>query len=776
MENFNIRAKKTIKRIAAIGATGIMLGATIGGAMAASLGDYPSPFVSGGNFQTVALVIGDGSAGTDTLALTDISTKLQATASSQGGAVTTTTTTSTLTGGVTANVPLGLGIANTSSAGYDVEIKQAALSTLRKDVITFQSDTYNTHDSLVLGRASPSIASAITEGQKDFGTDVALKLAQTGVIKYIYAFDTSINMSAATTNDPLEIVFLGKPLKITKLSSPTSFTATVGEEHFINYGESVTVAGHTVKLENIGSSSCVISVDGGTATTITTGSTKTTGGIQVKCDSVVSRNTLAESAATLVVGTTATKTYNDQDPYVGEDKVNPKWVWSINVLGQAAGSKQATGVSTTTNLPNITGVEFGVKSYFTRQTPSDSPAGLGGCYSLPNNYISVCLDSLTVSPTTDYAEYKFEYLSSTDLSRSGLGSRTSVPTVHMIGPTEGFILNNPTTGISWTQNGTSTTDKKTNEMWLYKFGAAAAANITGVFYKNTDGYMEYAGNVTNNASSPAAEFARINYGSVKDTDVRVILQAGNHTTGVGDSNLINLTLSPQAGISTSTWNYPVQSGNVTMSWGISTNDFNSLGATGTTEEASELRATTGPTTVQSIGSWDKDVLNPYGIIVKNPKSNGAADRVVVWIPNEQQLAKVRITGTASISSGGAAAVVSSTAPASSRASEISDLSQYNAILVGGPCVNKHVATLLGLTYPSCGSDSKIPVGTATIQLVAQSSGKQALIVAGYEADDSRRAGIALKNYDDATIKAALAGKTSVTVTGQTLDLSGIKVA
>lgn len=765
MENFSIRVKKTIKRIAAVGATGIMLGATIGGAMAASLGDYPSPFVSGGKFQNVALVIGDD-AGIDSLALTNIATKLQAVASSQGGAATTTTTTSTLTGGTTANVPLGLGIANSSSAGFDIELKQSALSTLRKDVITFQSDTYNTHDALVLGRSSPSVVTAVSEGQKDFGTDVALKLAQTGVIKYIYAFDTSINMSAASTNDPLEIVFLGKSLKITKIGSPTSFTATVGDEHFLNYGESVTVAGHTVKLENIGSSSCVVSVDGGTATTISTGNTKTLGGVQVKCDSVVSRNTLAESAATLIVGTTATKTYNDQDPYVGEDKVNPKWVWSINILGQAAASKQATGVSTTTNTPNITGVEFGVKSYFTRQTPSDSPAKIGECYTLPNNYISVCLDSLAVNPATDYAEYKLEYVSSADLTRSGLSSRTSAPVLHMIGPTEGFILNNPTTGISWEQNGSSTTDKKTNEIWLYKFGRA---NITGVFYKNIDGYMEYAGNITNNVSSPSAEFARINYGSVKDTDIRLILQ-----TNGADTDTVNLTLSPQNGISTSTWNYPVQTGNITTSWGLTTNDINRLGFTGTTEESSEIRATTGPTTTQSIGTWDKDVLNPYGIIVKNPKSNGAADRVVVWIPNEQQMAKVRITGTASV--GGAAAVVSAAAPASSKASEISDLSAYNAILVGGPCVNKHVAALLGLSFPSCGSASKIPVGTATIQLVAQSSGKQALIVAGWEVDDTRRAGIALQNYDDATIKAALAGKTSVTVTGQTLDLSGIRVA
>lgn len=766
MENFSIKVKKTIKRIAAVGATGIMLGATIGGAMAASLGDYPSPFVSGGKFQTVALVIGDASAGTDTLALTDISTKLQATASSQGGSATTTTTT-TLTGGKVVEVPLGLGIANTSSAGFDIELKQADISTLRKDVVTFQSDTYNTHDAIVLGRSSPSVATAISEGQKDFGTDVVLKLAQTGVIKYIYAFDTSINMTAATSNDPLDIVFLGKPLKITKIGSATSFTATVGEEHFLNYGESVTVAGHTVKLENIGSSSCVVSVDGGTSTTISTGSTKTIGGIQVKCDSVVSRNTLAESAATLVVGTTATKTYNDQDPYVGEDKINPKWVWSINILGQAAGSKQTTGVSTTTNLPNITGVEFGIKSYYTKQTPSDSPAGIGGCYTLPNNYVSICLDALKVNPSTDYAEYKLEYVSSTDLSRSGLGSRTSAPTVHMIGPTEGFVLNNPSGG-KWAANGTSTTDKKTNEIWLYQFGNQ---NTTGVFYKNTDGYMEYAGNLTTNTTDSGAEFARINYGSIKDTDVRILAFGG--ATAAQDT--YNLTFFPNNGISSSTWSNPgTHSGNITTSWGLTSGDVNRLGFTGTTEEASEVRATNGPSTVQSIGTWDKDVMNSYGIIVKNPKSNGVADRVVLWVPNEQQVAKVRITGTASV--GGAAAVVSSTAPASSKASEISDLSAYNAILVGGPCVNRHVATLLGLSYPSCGSDSKFQVGTATIQLVAQSSGKQALIVAGYEADDTRRAGIALKNYDDATIKAALAGKTSVSVTGQTLDLSGIRVA
>ena len=91
MEKFSLRAKKAIRTVSAIGIGVGMLGATISGAFAATLSDYPAPFVSGGQFQKAALVIGD-SAGIDSAASTDIVAGLQKAATSTTTSTTTATT------------------------------------------------------------------------------------------------------------------------------------------------------------------------------------------------------------------------------------------------------------------------------------------------------------------------------------------------------------------------------------------------------------------------------------------------------------------------------------------------------------------------------------------------------------------------------------------------------------------------------------------------------------------------------------------------------------
>jgi hypothetical protein len=96
-------------------------------------------------------------------------------------------------------------------------------------------------------------------------------------------------------------------------------------------------------------------------------------------------------------------------------------------------------------------------------------------------------------------------------------------------------------------------------------------------------------------------------------------------------------------------------------------------------------------------------------------------------------------------------------------SEISDVGANNLIVVGGPCANKVSAQVLGKTFPACGADSGIAAGTAVIKAVAQSSGNVALVVAGYDAVDTRRATRVLANYD----QYALSGS-EVTVTGTSL--------
>ncbi|MFA6073829.1 MAG: hypothetical protein WC758_06980 [Candidatus Woesearchaeota archaeon] len=89
--------KKTVRKMSAILAGATMVGATVMGAMAYDLSDYPSPFITDG-FFTGKIVVGDKAMPADIIGATDIASALQAAAvtpvESDG-----TTTTSNVEGG-----------------------------------------------------------------------------------------------------------------------------------------------------------------------------------------------------------------------------------------------------------------------------------------------------------------------------------------------------------------------------------------------------------------------------------------------------------------------------------------------------------------------------------------------------------------------------------------------------------------------------------------------------------------------------------------------------
>ncbi len=68
--------KKTIKRIIALGTGASMVGATLFGAMAADLADYPTQYIKDGAFAGV-LVVGDKAAAEDVIGVSDIAVSLQ---------------------------------------------------------------------------------------------------------------------------------------------------------------------------------------------------------------------------------------------------------------------------------------------------------------------------------------------------------------------------------------------------------------------------------------------------------------------------------------------------------------------------------------------------------------------------------------------------------------------------------------------------------------------------------------------------------------------------
>ncbi|MFH1072754.1 MAG: S-layer protein [Nanoarchaeota archaeon] len=74
-----MNVKKTIKRLMALGTGATMIGATIAGALAYDLADYPSPFVKDGVVDTL-IVIGAAAKPMDTLGAIDIAASVQAAA------------------------------------------------------------------------------------------------------------------------------------------------------------------------------------------------------------------------------------------------------------------------------------------------------------------------------------------------------------------------------------------------------------------------------------------------------------------------------------------------------------------------------------------------------------------------------------------------------------------------------------------------------------------------------------------------------------------------
>ncbi len=67
------------------------------------------------------------------------------------------------------------------------------------------------------------------------------------------------------------------------------------------------------------------------------------------------------------------------------------------------------------------------------------------------------------------------------------------------------------------------------------------------------------------------------------------------------------------------------------------------------------------------------------------------------------------------------------------------------IVVGGPCVNRVAAELLNKTFPACGVASGIPQNAALVKIVEE-GGKVAVLVAGWEWQDTRKAARMLAEY------------------------------
>lgn len=744
--------KRTIKKVAAIGTGVAMLGMTLTGALAADLGTYPSPF--GVDSIVVVGTLGDGD---DNLAASDVALGLPS-ISSDG-------VTKAIEGGTSENVPIGSNIA--ASNMLDTELDDGDLEHLQDTSISFASGDYDISEVITLSQKNnvsivSSLASAFVGSgvEDDYESNVYLEVGAQGAIRYYYKFDEALNATKdVSTSNALKLKFLGKTLKIVSVDTSTAnkFTAYVGSEYFMNTGDSVIVNGKTIKLENVGSTGSVAIIVDGVPEIIESGNTETVNGIEITNDEAF--YTAAgkdQTSASLVIGTDASASVKDGDYYSGGDEIctdnDPKdpdcWRWIVKGFGiDSVGTGIASSVTAPNNGSDVTtsGTVLGIKNYFVMNDDSDNPPGVGDCISLPNNFVSICLEELSV-PDTDYMNLKISLDTSATFEDIFPGQNSEQAIKIHVSETEGLKLKQGTEDLS-----NLSKDTLTDSVWLdYGYGG----NVS-VYYENENNQVRFAGNMS--LPGNVNNFMEINYKDTKNTNIDF-----DFVNGTGS---VNLTIDI---IGDSATDLDGDIDDIRIVLGITNvnGPFNGLGTNTDEAEASEvIWGVLNPKNI-TIGTKDEDHRTMYGIIIKDPKSHGGSNEVELEIPGDQVFAKVTVTGTAIQTIGG-----ETTSAAIKKDTEVPDVTQFNAILVGGPCANSVTAQVMGLdtAFPACATG--FTAGKAILELKDQAGGKVALIAAGYSQEDTRRAGVVLKNSAAFTLSG-----TSKIVSGTGLTVSGITVA
>lgn len=156
---------------------------------------------------------------------------------------------------------------------------------------------------------------------------------------------------------------------------------------------------------------------------------------------------------------------------------------------------------------------------------------------------------------------------------------------------------------------------------------------------------------------------------------------------------------------------------------------------------------------EELGTKEYDYFTHYGVKISNPSQTLENGKVVLGIPGEQNKVSVSIGQDAPVTTTTVAASMPVMAVLDT---DVVDPLAQDLILVGGPTVNKLVKALGG-SY----AERDFYAGAGKLLFVERAFGgpHDAIVVAGWDADDTRAAAHLLENYG----VESLAGKTSVVV-------------
>jgi len=647
-------------------------------------------------------------------------------------------------------------------------IRNAQYSGLNQGTYSWKSNNYDYAEQVDLSGVRV---------RNDFGTSgvngsLTLQVAS-GNVMYEYVFKKAINLSTATTAGttgsisspeytyPINIMMMGQPFSIVGVGT-NQVTMLQGSIGTATATSGVKFGDYTI-YSDLGSNAAWARII-----------IKDAAGNTVDTLIVNQGDSKDSSASGLEIQVTAVRALQD-GTVVGTDVVVGNSATGVEKTYDTSADVTSTGTSSDV-FPGDTTSTWGIQvsgSGFT--SPGSIAAGAyiavvykpsttqyvktGQQISLPNNYGNLGLEgfdttnlaTITIAPISGVSAYNYSADTQSFGGLNGLeiSSSPSGSIISRAGNSysQMYILLNTTLGSDTSNGGNPVMIGyyDTSKSKIIVNGTLTTAGNAG----NGAG-MELESVVLNGTAAQTMSYAfRLNYASSGQQDWYL-----NVTIGAYGNIIQSMKVGVIGGSQTVSLGFQNES---STKWSITSVPQFQLGSTSASAETNEVNVTTEGT-VYGVGTATQNIVDDKGVIVVSPASNGASDQVVVQIPDRTLAAKVYfgILGAGASSTGGSTyhQIVPITTPVAKLDTDPEMQTggsglQKNIVTVGGPCVNKITAEAMNLTYPTCGAASTIPANAAIIQILDDvfTTGKKVVVVAGYNADNTRTACTVLQQYD-----------------------------
>ncbi len=830
-EKFALR--KTLKKVAAIGTSLAMVGVTLSGAMAAGLSDY------GTKFSRSNTVVVFGEAGTDSVAVSDVVAGLPgAAASTAGEVVAGALSIDDFEMGERENFEPGNNLNDTVAFGNRcfTDSDSSGLVDWEQNIDIASDTDYDVHEEFCFGRGGTTarLTSSLAEADDDLGVEPIIFIPTSG-LNYSIIFEENLDsgnrIANASTADEIVLEnFLGQNLLITGANvAGNQITALVGDKFQLHSGDTVVSGDCTLEVIAVDTSTVHVNVNG-VAENVDEGENKrVVSDCEVHVDSVI-ETTDGEGIVILYVGDQASETFKDGDYFAGEDKNHFLWEWDLfNLQNQ----RPLIGVILNENMQSDREdledeiMDLGLLRANRRHfRPGDYIClpNYHQCLILegPNAEMTRCsikfngqgkedLPGTAANPSWFGAESTYNDAEVLDITASGCGTDKGFKVSTDAGAnynqeTDRVILFRDANLLSDAHADTGSAlagDLNTSYGEIILYYENTNSNVTGPINLSTFalGYDAFRANGTFATEAKLFEIDHNDFDNVEVNLWAIVNSTSGATSPHGRPVGINVDTAGTSNTSTMALlrielddEGATTDGSSPSLWfevgfdSATTNGIDRLGAVRGEDTHKYVRYAVNASggagalpTNTSISDLDEDVVSNSGIIVKAIENNYDTDEFELEVPDDDEYEWwVRVAKPkAGVVSTGGTVVSSSVSMSDSEVGNVNTLGK-NVVAVGGPAVNEVAAELLGVDFPTYGADlAGLEEGTAVLEMKSLSGGKQAVLVYGWEQDDTRRAAVLLRDPSVLSQKLADAGLSdsdSATVGGTGFEVAGITVS